>query len=88
MELNYNRDLLKSVLTQLSRLDENCSMLKAEKIVIFHSKYYPIAKKDENDGTVPYYNELATADFEIETEDEALKKKFEKEKKVITCNQQ
>ena len=87
MELNYNRDLLKSLLTQLSSLDENCRMMRAEKIVIFHSKYHPITKKKEDGSTVPYYEELATAEFQIETKDEELKKKFEDIKRVIRCNQ-
>ena len=87
MELNYNRDLLKSVLTQLSTLDNECEMMKADKVVIFHSKYHPIAKVTDDITTVPYYHERASSDFEIETEDEALKKKFEDIKKVIECNQ-
>ena len=88
MELNYNRDLLKSVFTQLSTLDKNCSMMKAQKVVVFHSKYHPVREKEEAVSTVPYYHELANADFEIATEDEALRKKFEEIKRVIQCNQQ
>ena len=87
MELNYNRDLLKSVLTQLSSLDNECEMMKADKVVIFHSKYHPVAKAPENISTVPYYHERASSDFKIETEDEALKEKFEDIQKVIKCNQ-
>jgi len=88
MELNYNRDLLKSLLTQLSRLDENCRMMRAEKIVIFHSKYHSITKTKKEKSSVPYYEELATAEFTIETKDKELKKKFEDIKRVIACNQQ
>ena len=87
MELNYNRDLLKSVLTQLCSLDNECEMMKADKVVIFHSKYHPVAKVTEDISTVPYYHERASSDFKIETEDEALKEKFEALKKVIECNQ-
>jgi hypothetical protein len=87
MELNYNRDLLKSVLTQLTTHDNECEMMKADKVVVFHSKYHPVAKVVEDITTVPYYNERASSDFEIETEDEELKEKFEALKKVIKCNQ-
>ena len=88
MELNYNRDLLKSVLTQLTSHDNECEMMKADKVVVFHSKYHPVAKVADDDvTTVPYYDERASSDFEIETEDEELKEKFEEMKKVIECNQ-
>ncbi len=67
--------------------DKGCEMMKADKVVIFHSKYHSVVKKDDDITTVPYYNELASANFKIETEDEALKEKFEAIKKVIKCNQ-
>ncbi len=87
MELNYNRDLLKSVLTQFTSYDNECTMMKADKVVIFHSKYHPVAKVEDAISTVPYYNELASSDFVIESEDEDLIKKFEQIKEQIKCNQ-
>ena len=87
MELNYNRDLLKSVLTQLTSHDNECEMMKADKVVVFHSKYHPVVKVVDDITTVPYYHEQAHSDFKIETEDEALKEKFEDIQKVIECNQ-
>ncbi len=86
MELNYNLDLLKSLLTQLSSHDSACEMMKANKIVVFHSKYHPVAKEDEDVITVPHYNELASTDFDIKSEDEELIKKFEQIKESISCN--
>ncbi len=83
MELNYNRDLLKSVLTQLTTHDQECEMLKAQKVVVFHSKYHTIEKNEGNATTIPYYNELASSDFDIYTEDTELKEKFEKIKADI-----
>jgi len=83
MELNYNRDLLKSVLTQLTTHDHKCEMLQAQKIVVFHSKYHTIEKNKGDTATVPYYNELASSYFDIQSEDEDLKKKFEKIKERI-----
>ncbi len=87
MELNYNKDLLKSLLTQLTTHDKECKMMKADKVVIFHSKYHPVTKVVETVTTVPYYQERASSNFVIKTEDEALKEKFKALKKVIECNQ-
>ena len=83
MELNYNRDLLISLLKQLSNLDEKCTMLQADKAVIFHSKYRSIVKEKEEESTVPYYNELAHADFSTAALDVDLKKKFDTIKENI-----
>lgn len=87
MELNYNLDLLKSVLTQLATHDDECEIMKADKVVVFHSKYHPVAKVAKDITTVPYYNELASSNFEIESEDEELIEKFEQIKEQIKCNQ-
>jgi len=86
MELNYNRDLLKSLLTQLISYNKECEMMQSNKVVIFHSKYHPMVKESQIVSTVPYYNELATQDFKIQTEDEALLKKFNNIKEAIACN--
>ncbi|MCF6205977.1 MAG: hypothetical protein L3J47_03665 [Sulfurovum sp.] len=84
MELHYNRDLLKSVLTQLVTHEHTCAMLRADKVVIFHSRYHPVNEPKEE--TVPHYEELAKSEFDICTEDEALKAQFEKIKESIQCN--
>jgi len=86
MELNYNRDLLKSLLTQLNTYDSACEMMTASKVAIFHSKYHPMQQKSEVVSTVPYYAELASSDFEILSQDEELKAKFEHIKERILCN--
>ena len=86
MELNYNRDLLKSVLTQLRTHGQGCETIKADKVIVFHSKYHPVIEEVVED-TVPYYNESASSDFNIESNDEELKEKFEQIKAQIKCNQ-
>jgi hypothetical protein len=88
MELNYNKDLLKSVLTQLSSIDSACKMLKADKVVVFHSKYRSIVKDLPEESTVPYYNELASSEFVIKNQDEDLKEKFEQIKVQIKKQRQ
>ena len=86
MELNYNRDLLKSVLTQLGNHNTECEMMQAKDVVIFHSKYHPVKKEHVDVSTVPYYNELASIDFDIESEDTEIIAKFEQIKEQIKCN--
>ena len=83
MELNYNRDLLKSLLMQLVRHDENCKMMHAGKVVIFHSKYHAMPEKKTSTVTVPHYHERALGDFEL-PEDENLKEAFERIKALIS----
>ena len=88
MELNYNKDILKGVLTQLSSYDKSCEMMQADKIVIFHSKYRSAITGEPDRSTVPYYNELASADFSIESQDEELKAKFETIKAQIKARRE
>jgi len=86
MELNYNRDLLKSVLTQLNTYDCECEMMQAKDIIVFHSKYHPVEKEKKDISTIPYYNELASSEFDIQSEDTELIAKFEQIKEQIKCN--
>jgi hypothetical protein len=88
MELNYNRDLLKSVLTQLTSYDTNCEMMQASKVVVFHSKYHPMKLETPQSTTVPYYHERANDNFNIESSDKELKEKFKQIQKTIACNLQ
>jgi len=84
MELHYNKDLLKSVLTQMAKHDTSCTFLHAEKVVIFHSKYHSIPQKKEE--TIPRYHEMAYSNFTIENSDPELKERFETTKRLIQCN--
>ena len=84
MELNYNRDLLKSLLTQLSSFDKACEMMRASKVVVFHSKYYAMPEEKALISTVPHYTERATGAFES-PKNEALKEQFERIKSQIQC---
>jgi len=83
MELHYNRDLLKSLLTQMASLDPECKMMCADKVVVFHSKYRSVVKDEGAVSTVPYYSELSSADFALEGLSEELKAKFEETKELI-----
>ncbi len=83
MELNYNKDLLISLLKQLSTFDEKCKILSATKVVIFLSKYKSLKKSEAPVITVPYYDELATPNFDIKSKDEELKKRFKQIQNII-----
>ena len=85
MELNYNRDLLKSVLTMLGEYDKTCRHMSAENIIIFNSKYHTPAP-EEPLLTDPKYHESAQADFFIQSDDHAIREKFESIKKRILDN--
>ena len=86
MELNYNKDLLISLLRQLNTYDESCETMEASKVVVFHSKYHPVKKEIETISTVPYYAELASTNFSIQSNDDELIEKFENIKKYIDEN--
>jgi hypothetical protein len=84
MELNYNKDLLKSILTLLGKKDEKCSFLVADRVVVFNSKYKTIIKNKEQLSTIPYYKESASGDFNIYCSDKKLKEAFEQIKALIS----
>jgi hypothetical protein len=86
MELNYNRDLLKSLLTQLSNYDNNCKMMHADKVIVFHSKYHAMPEDKSEDSTVPHYYERSTGTFKT-PDDENLKTLFERIKSLVLCKQ-
>ncbi len=86
MELNYNRDLLRSLLTQLNSYDKSCEMMSASKVVVFHSKYYAMPEEKSAENTVPHYHERATGTFKT-PKDENLKTVFERIKSLVQCKQ-
>jgi hypothetical protein len=77
MELNYNKDLLKSLLRMLANSEERCQNMKASKVILFNSKHLSLIKEKAPLSTVPYYQENALGEFIIESEDEELQKAFE-----------
>jgi hypothetical protein len=83
MELNYNKDLLKNLLTMLAKQDEKCKSIKVSKVVLFNSKHNSIIKEKNIEDTVPYYNEMALGEFTIESEDRELREAFEKIRESI-----
>lgn len=86
MELNYNRDLLKSVLTDLASHDSECASLQADNVIVFHSRYRSLIDEKKQESTVPYYHEQASSNFKIACKDETLAERFQKTKELIACN--
>lgn len=84
MELNYNRDLLKSLLIQLNTYDSQCKMMLASKVIIFHSKYHAMPEEKISYVSVPHYQEQALGQF-TSPEDETLFESFERIKALIQC---
>jgi len=83
MELNYNKDLLKSLLSMLAKSDEKCKNMQASKVVLFNSKHLSIIKEEVLESTVPYYSEMALGEFTIESKDKELLEAFNKIKESI-----
>lgn len=84
-ELNYNQDLLKSILKDTLKYTEECQGLKASKIVIFHTKFKPKKEIPQIPSTLPPYKEKAYGSFKL-PEDKELKKIYEKIQNAIECN--
>jgi len=85
-ELNYNKDLLKSILSMLKQIDTKCSHLVAKEIIIFNSKFNTIIKKEKPTDTIPYYYELSDGEFQIKSNDKELIEKFNRIKENILKN--
>ena len=86
MELNYNKDLLRSLLSILGQHDEKCAYLSASKVVLFNSKHLSIIKEAPPFNAVSHYSEVALGEFTIESNDKELSLAFEKIKKIISKN--
>ncbi|HFS82463.1 MAG TPA: DUF721 domain-containing protein [Epsilonproteobacteria bacterium] len=85
MELNYNRDLLKDVLTHFANYTPECGELKADKVVVFHSRYHPLTTPPVPE-TVPHFTELATGTFPVKSDTPELIEQFERIKTTIGRN--
>ena len=77
MELNYNKDLLKSLLEILSKQDEKCQNMSASKVVLFNSKNHIFSQTKPKYNSIPYYQEMALGEFSIESDDKELLQAFE-----------
>lgn len=87
MELNYNKDLLKSILSLLAQQEEKCQNLCAKKVVLFNSRNHQFAKKESSYESIPYYQEMALGDFSIQSEDKKLLEAFENIRQSISKQQ-
>ncbi|HFC03749.1 MAG TPA: DUF721 domain-containing protein [Nitratifractor salsuginis] len=76
MELNYNQDVLKSLLRTLMEARPDCAFMAADRIVIFHSKYHPMPGGSEKSETVPRYREAADGAFRLPESDPELREAF------------
>ncbi len=82
MELNYNRELFKELLATLGVHASECKAYTANSVVLFNAKNHSI-QQEGNTETIPYYSELSSGEFEIASEDEALREKFLHTKALI-----
>jgi len=75
--MNYQKELLLSLLDILAKQDKKCQQLYASKVVLFNSKHISIIKEEKIESTVPHYQEMALGKFTIESDDEDIVKAFE-----------
>ncbi|HHH20341.1 MAG TPA: hypothetical protein ENK87_00270 [Nitratifractor sp.] len=89
MELNYNKDLVKSLLKELSFIEQSCkeTFSHIEKVEFFVSKYHT---KPESyiSNSDPKYRELAYGDFEIQSSKDELTEIFKKIREDILRNRE
>ncbi|CAA6822637.1 MAG: Unknown protein [uncultured Sulfurovum sp.] len=83
MELNYNKDLLKSLVTLLSQQDKKCQNMHVSKVVLFNAKNHQFVKKVSTYNSIPYYEEMALGEFSIQSEDAELINAFNNVKNAI-----
>ena len=88
MELNYNKDLIKTLLSQISSFDKECEKVfkEVKDVQFFVSKFHTPKKVEIDLKTIPHYQELAKGEFEIKTKNEQLKEIFLKIKEDIERN--
>jgi len=86
-ELNYNKDLVKALLKEISKHDINCKEIfkDIKKIEFFVSKFYTNAPIKRSNSAI-YYKELSKGKFIIKTKDKELKNILEKIKEDILKN--
>ncbi len=87
MELNYNKELFISLLTLLGKSDAQCKNLKASKVVLFNSRYRSIFKESTPSDTVPHYQEMASGEFSIQSQDPDLEDAFLRIQSIIKGGQ-
>jgi len=83
MEMNYQKEILLSILDILAKQDEKCQRLKAKKVILFNSKHISIIKENKIESTVPHYQEMALGEFTIESEDNEIIRAFEEIRESI-----
>ena len=88
MELNYNKELLKSLLTTLIQVNPSCEKLRADKVVLFNSRYVTHKPLGGDPATVPYYHELSEGTFEDHSSDPDLHQQFQRLRDAIQLNHQ
>ncbi len=88
MELNYNKELLTSLLATLVEHDSSCSDLQANSVILFNSKYATLPEQDADRESIPHYHELSDGAFEDNSSDPDLHEQFERLRATIRRNRQ
>jgi len=89
MELNYNKDLVKSLLKELISIEQSCEVVfaKIERIEFFVSKFHTKAPEYRSQS-IPHYRELATGTFKTDVQNEKLAQIIDKIREDIQRNRE
>lgn len=87
IEIDNNRDLLKSLLKDMSKHDPSCNFYDITHIKTFISNFNTLEQTAiKAKETIPYYEELSEGEFDTEQIDNDLKIIFDRIKQDIKCN--
>ena len=87
MELNYNKDMFKSLFRILAKNDIKCKDFDIEEVIIFNSNRVSIIKEDNKiESSVPYYKERSSGEFNIMALNSDILDRFKSIQKRIKCH--
>ncbi len=87
MELNYNKDLINTLLNQLTIIDLDCAEIfkDVKKIEFFVSKFHTLPPQINTNSDIKY-KELAKGNFKIDAKDNEILSIFNRIKEDIKKN--
>jgi len=85
MELNYNKELFKELLATLRQHLPECDALVAEEVVLFNARHHT-DKAHTVQESIPYYSELSSGTFSVESDDPTIREKFAQTQRFIAQN--
>jgi hypothetical protein len=83
MELDYNKEVIKTLLTTFATTKEGCEFLKDVTSISFFISTDNKPKNETKNLSIPYPPEIANGNFDIDVKDKDIKKLLEEIKVII-----